>query len=111
MTATLKTPAPKPAAKPKPLPAAKPGMQGYRAKVQAHVARFWPEGLAADGGYTLRATLQNICGKVVRVDVPEGSQGPAFDRAARRAVVEASPLPPPSDRKLFDRDLVFACPE
>ena len=105
------TAAPKPAAKPKPLPTAKPGMQGYRAKVRAHVARFWPEGLAAGGGCTLRATLQSIRGKVVRVDVVEGSQGPAFDRAARRAVVEASPLPPPSDRKLFDRDLVFACPE
>lgn len=48
--------------------------------------------------------------EVVRVDILEGSQGPAFDQVARRAVVATSPLPPPSDRKLFDRDLVFACP-
>ena len=71
-------------------------------------ASFEPaQGLAAGIG----CTLQNICGKVVRVDVVEGSRGLAFDRAARRAVVEASRLPLPGSRSLFGRDLVFMCPE
>lgn len=71
------------------------------------ITRLWPKGLAAGSG----CTLQNIRGKVVRVDIVKGSRGLAFDRAARRAVVEASPLPLPENRALFGRALVFMCPE
>ena len=85
-------------------------MQGYRAKARAHVARFSPRGLTAGGGWTFRATLRNIRGKVVRVDVFEGGRGLGFGRAARGAVVAAPPLPSPGDRRLLDRDPTFPRP-
>jgi len=43
-------------------------------------------------------------GEVISVKVTESSGDFSFDRSAEKAVTGASPLPVPTDQKIFERD-------
>ncbi|MEY3974721.1 MAG: hypothetical protein RIS59_1082, partial [Pseudomonadota bacterium] len=78
----------------------------YRAQIMRAVrARLVePPGVQGNPQAELKV-LQLPNGEVVSARLVKSSGDPAFDAAAERAVLAASPLPLPADRSLFNREL------
>lgn len=121
-TADVKTsdprPAPQPAPEAKPTPTAKlattrpdmtinvpgagPGSNAYLARVQQRISSFWqapPVDLAADSLVVVVRFRLTRSGAVTSVVVEQPSGNEYYDLAAKRAVLNADPLPP------FPKDL------
>ena len=83
-------------------------LEEYIGAIQSSVTRNWrrPTGVPAGLKCTVSVVQANN-GKVLRVEITQSSGNVAFDRSVGQAVLAASPLPPPKQRALFDREIVF----
>lgn len=73
--------------------------------IQQKINRNWtrPASTTADSQCTLRVRLMSD-GTVMVIEVVSSSGDEEFDKSAEDAVNNASPLPVPSDKELFDRE-------
>jgi colicin import membrane protein len=78
----------------------------YIAKIQDKVRGNWilPQELQGNPEAIFLVT-QLPTGDVLHIKVVKSSGNPAYDTAVERAILKSSPLPLPSDRSLFDREL------
>jgi colicin import membrane protein len=80
----------------------------YVAKIQASIRRNIPES-ALEGIPGNPAALVDVVqlptGEVISVRIRKSSGYPRYDDAIERAILKASPLPPPPSRDLFEREL------
>jgi colicin import membrane protein len=78
----------------------------YIARIQAKVRGNWilPQDLQGNPEAIFLVT-QLPTGEVLNIKVLKSSGNPAYDTAVERAILKSSPLPLPSDRQLFDREL------
>ena len=83
-------------------------LEEYIGAIQSSVVRNWrrPTGVPAGLRCTVSVVQANN-GRVLRVEITQSSGNVAFDRSVEQAVLSASPLPPPKQRALFDREIVF----
>jgi colicin import membrane protein len=83
-------------------------LEEYIGAIQSSVARNWrrPTGVPPGLKCTVNV-VQDTSGKVLRVEIAQSSGNVAFDRSVEQAVRAASPLPPPRQRPVFDREIVF----
>ena len=84
-------------------------MQQYLSAIGARVARNWVRPASAKPGIECIVRVTQIPGgEVVNVRVESCNGDAAVVRSVEAAVYKASPLPPPPDPTLFDRNLRFA---
>ena len=78
----------------------------YIGRIQAKVRGNWilPQDLQGNPEAIFLVT-QLPTGEVLNIKVLKSSGNPAYDAAVERAILKSSPLPLPSDRQLFDREL------
>lgn len=80
----------------------------YVARIQASIRRNIPESAleGIPGNPTaLVDVVQLPTGEVISVRIRKSSGYPRYDDAIERAILKASPLPPPPSRDLFEREL------
>lgn len=78
----------------------------YTALIRAKVRGNWilPQDLQGNPEAVF-LVIQLPTGEVLNVRLLKSSGNPAYDTAVERAILKSSPLPLPSDRSLFDREL------
>jgi colicin import membrane protein len=78
----------------------------YIARIQAKVRGNWilPQELQGNPEAIFLVT-QLPTGDVLLIKLLKSSGNPAYDTAVERAILKSSPLPLPSDKALFDREL------
>lgn len=78
----------------------------YIARIQAKVRGNWilPQDLQGNPEAIFLVT-QLPTGEVLLIKLLKSSGNPAYDAAVERAILKSSPLPLPSDKSLFDREL------
>jgi colicin import membrane protein len=78
----------------------------YIARIQSKVRGNWilPQELQGNPEAII-LVIQLPTGEVLSTKVLKSSGNPAYDTAVERAILKSSPLPLPSDRALFDREL------
>ena len=78
----------------------------YISKIQAKVRGGWilPQDLQGNPE-AIFLVIQLPTGEVLSTKLLKSSGNPAYDTAVERAILKASPLPLPSDRALFAREL------
>ena len=78
----------------------------YIGRIQAKVRGNWilPQDLQGNPEAIFHVT-QLPTGEVLHIKLLKSSGNPAYDREVERAILKSSPLPLPSDRSLFDREL------
>ena len=78
----------------------------YIGKIQAKVRGNWilPQDLQGNPE-AIFLVIQLPTGEVLSTKLLKSSGNPAYDTAVERAILKSSPLPLPSDRSLFDREL------
>jgi colicin import membrane protein len=78
----------------------------YISKIQAKVRGGWilPQDLQGNPE-AIFLVVQLPTGEVLSTKLVKSSGNPAYDTAVERAILKASPLPLPSDRSLFAREL------
>ena len=80
----------------------------YIAAIQNKVERNWIRPASAKQGLSCKVVVNQIpSGEVINVTVTQCIGDEVFRRSVEAAVYKASPLPPPSDPALFDREIVF----
>jgi colicin import membrane protein len=85
-----------------------PAMSQYAAALQQHVERAWNRPPSTQSGLQcVIAVSQSQNGTVLRVQVEQCNGDAAVKQSIENAVQRASPLPLPSDMRLFDRNLRF----
>jgi colicin import membrane protein len=85
-----------------------PAMSQYAAQIQQHVERQWNRPSSARSGLEcVVAVSQSPNGTVLRVQVEQCNGDAAVKQSIENAVQKASPLPLPSDMRLFERNLRF----
>lgn len=85
-----------------------PAMAQYIAMIRQHVERRWRRPLSANEGLECEVRVaQTPAGVVLSVQVTRCNGDAAVKQSIETAVLGASPLPPPPDPRLFDRNLVF----
>jgi colicin import membrane protein len=85
-----------------------PAMSQYAAALQQHVERNWNRPASTQGGLEcVIAVSQASNGTVLRVQVEQCNGDAVVKRSIENAVQRASPLPLPSDMRLFERNLRF----
>jgi len=78
----------------------------WAAAIQARVQRAWIRPASAKAGLDCRVAVAQVPGgTVVRVEVKECNGDEAVRQSIEAAVYRASPLPPPPDPALFERNL------
>jgi colicin import membrane protein len=83
-------------------------MNQYAAAIQQHVERQWNRPPSARSGIECEINVtQSPNGAVLRVQVGTCNGDQAVRQSIENAVQRASPLPLPSDMRLFDRNLRF----
>ena len=83
-------------------------LEEYIDSIQASVARAWRRPTGVPPGLRCSVNVvQADDGEVFRVQIAQGSGNVAFDRSVEQAVWAASPLPLPTQRAVFDREVVF----
>lgn len=83
-------------------------MNQYAAMIQQHVERQWNRPPSARSGIACEVNVaQSPSGTVLRVQVGQCNGDQAVRQSIENAVQRASPLPLPSDMRLFDRNLRF----
>ncbi len=83
-------------------------MNQYAAAIQQHVERQWNRPPSARPGLACEVNVtQSPTGTVLRVQVGECNGDQAVRQSIENAVQRASPLPLPSDMRLFERNLRF----
>jgi len=83
-------------------------LEQYKAAVQQKVVRNWIRPAAAQAGLECRVRVQQLpTGDVIGVAVLACNGDETVQRSIENAVLRASPLPLPSDRALFERELEF----
>jgi colicin import membrane protein len=81
----------------------------YIAIIQAHVERRWFKPPGTPAGATCMAFVTQIPGgEVVGVRFGSCGGGEAFRQSIENAIRNASPLPPPPQPELFDREVTLA---
>ncbi|HJT60044.1 MAG TPA: energy transducer TonB [Burkholderiales bacterium] len=78
----------------------------YIAKIQAKVRNNWilPQDLQGNPE-AIFLVIQLPTGEILNTKLLRSSGNPAYDIAVERAILKSSPLPLPSERSLFDREL------
>jgi colicin import membrane protein len=78
----------------------------YIGRIQAKVRGNWilPQDLQGNPE-AIFLVIQLPTGEVLNIKLLKSSGNPAYDTAVERAILKSSPLPLPSDRSLFDREL------
>ncbi|HEX6157685.1 MAG TPA: energy transducer TonB [Burkholderiales bacterium] len=78
----------------------------YIGRIQAKVRGNWilPQDLQGNPE-AIFLVIQLPTGEVLSTKLLKSSGNPAYDTAVERAILKSSPLPLPSDRSLFDREL------
>jgi len=78
----------------------------YIGRIQAKVRGNWilPQDLQGNPE-AIFLVIQLPTGEVLSTRLLKSSGNPAYDNAVERAILKSSPLPLPSDRSLFDREL------
>jgi colicin import membrane protein len=78
----------------------------YIARIQAKVRGNWilPQDLQGNPE-AIFLVIQLPTGEILNTKLLKSSGNPAYDTAVERAILKSSPLPLPSDRSLFDREL------
>jgi colicin import membrane protein len=78
----------------------------YIGRIQAKVRGNWilPQDLQGNPEAIFHVT-QLPTGEVLHIKLLKSSGNPAYDDAVHRAILKSSPLPLPSDKALFDREL------
>ena len=78
----------------------------YIGRIQAKVRGNWilPQDLQGNPE-AIFLVIQLPTGEVLSTRLLKSSGNPAYDTAVERAILKSSPLPLPSDRALFDREL------
>jgi colicin import membrane protein len=85
-----------------------PAMSQYAAMIQQHVERQWNRPPSTRSGLEcVVAVSQSSNGTVLRVQVEQCNGDAAVRQSIENAVQRASPLPLPSDMRLFERNLRF----
>jgi colicin import membrane protein len=80
----------------------------YKDLIAQKVERNWLRPAGTARGLTCRVLVHQLpTGDVVSVEVVRSSGNGVFDRSVENAVRKASPLPPPPDKSVFDREIVF----
>ncbi|GIK33959.1 MAG: hypothetical protein AMXMBFR45_18610 [Gammaproteobacteria bacterium] len=88
--------------------AGSPAAAEYRDLIAQKVRRNWNQPPSARAGDSCEVRVQQIPGGEVTSAVASNCTGDAaFARSVEAAVLRASPLPLPSDPRLFDRNLLF----
>lgn len=88
--------------------AGSPAAAEYRDLIAQKVRRNWNQPPSARAGDSCEVRVQQIPGGEVTSAVASRCTGDAaFARSVEAAVLRASPLPLPSDPRLFDRNLLF----
>ena len=83
-------------------------MNQYAAMIQQHVERQWIRPPSARSGLECEISVtQSPSGTVLRVQVGACNGDQAVKQSIENAVQRASPLPLPSDMRLFERNLRF----
>lgn len=83
-------------------------LQQYKAAIIARVTRNWVEPASAKAGIECEVLVKQIPGgDIVNVRVGRCNGDAAVVRSIEAAVYRASPLPPPPDPSLFERNLRF----
>ena len=83
-------------------------LEEYIDSIQASVARAWRRPTGVPPGLRCSVNVvQTDDGEVLRVQIAQGSGNVAFDRSVEQAVWAASPLPLPTQRAVFDREIIF----
>ena len=83
-------------------------LQQYKAAIIARVTRNWVEPASAKPGIECEVLVKQIPGgDIVNVRVGRCNGDAAVIRSIEAAVYRASPLPPPPDPSLFERNLRF----
>ena len=83
-------------------------LEEYIDSIQASVVRAWRRPTGVPPGLRCSVNVvQADDGEVLRVQIAQGSGNVAFDRSVEQAVWAASPLPLPTQRAVFDREVVF----
>lgn len=83
-------------------------MNQYAAMIQQHVERQWNRPPSARSGIECEVSVsQSPSGTVLRVQVGRCNGDQAVKQSIENAVQRASPLPLPTDMRLFDRNLRF----
>jgi colicin import membrane protein len=83
-------------------------MNQYAAMIQQHVERQWNRPPSARSGIECEISVaQSPTGTVLRVQVGRCNGDQAVKQSIENAVQRASPLPLPTDMRLFDRNLRF----
>ena len=78
----------------------------WAAAIQARVQRAWIRPSSAQTGLDCRvAVTQAAGGTVIRAEVKECNGDEAVRQSLEAAVFRASPLPPPPDPSLFERNI------
>ena len=85
-----------------------PAMAQYVAMVRQHVERRWTRPLSAMEGLECEVRVaQTPAGVVLSVQVGRCNGDAAVKQSIETAVHRSSPLPPPPDPRMFERNLVF----
>jgi colicin import membrane protein len=85
-----------------------PEMAQYIAMIRQHVERRWTRPLSATTGLECEVKVaQTPAGVVLSVQVGRCNGDAAVKQSIETAVYRASPLPTPSNPRLFDRNIVF----
>lgn len=80
----------------------------YTALIAQKVERNWLRPSGTPHGLTCKVLVHQLpTGDVVSVQVVRSSGNSVFDRSVENAVRKASPLPPPPDQSVFDREIEF----
>ncbi len=80
----------------------------YERAIAQKVERNWPRPATAQSGWSCQVRVTQIPGgEVVGVEAINCNGDAVFKRSVESAVHRASPLPPPPDPALFDREILF----
>jgi colicin import membrane protein len=85
-----------------------PAMAQYAAMLQQHVQRRWIRPLSTIEGLECEVRVaQTPAGVVLSATVGKCNGDAAVKQSIETAVLRSSPLPPPPDPRMFERNLVF----
>lgn len=85
-----------------------PAMAQYIAMIQQHVQRRWIRPLSTIEGLQCEVRVaQTPAGVVLSAQVGQCNGDAAVKQSIETAVLRSSPLPPPPDPRMFERNLVF----
>ncbi|MFL6577172.1 MAG: cell envelope integrity protein TolA [Povalibacter sp.] len=80
----------------------------YAALIQQHIERNWTRPPSARSGLECRVrVVQSPNGVVLSAQVEQCNGDAAVKQSIETAVLRSSPLPPPPDRRLFQRNLIL----